>query len=195
MTDTTAIQEKKPISFYESQPEKYRLLSNGAVLLIETGKIIASFPELNPHAFTSANSHEIQRLSRIKKLRSKLMGIADLTHSPADVSKMTDEQLIEAGGDSVRFLTAHLGVEFLASRNVRGLAESYSKLVDALAEEPNRQALPEPLPQGAISMNAATLLELARQIEAHTAAERDKARSLDAEVINSDAEKWAKGEA
>jgi len=195
MTDTTAIQAKQPVEFYQSRPEEYRLLSNGAVLLIETGKIIASFPELNPFAITPERSRELNRLARLKKARSKLQGIADLSHSRVDVDAMSDEELISAAGDGVRTITKHRAEQFVASKNVRGLAESYSKLVDALAEEPNRQALPELPPGNVISMNSSTLLQLAHEIEQHIASERDRARLLDAEVINSDAEKWAKGEA
>ena len=192
---TDAIQAKQPIEFYRADPERYTELKSGSFQDNVTHRIVAMFSELNPYSITPANARQMQALARLKKARSKLQGLADLTHTRVDVDAMTDEELISAAGDGVRTLTKHMAEQFIASKNVRGLAESYSKLVDALGEEPNRQALPEPLPPGVVSMNASTLLELARQIEAHTAAERDKARSLDAEVINSDAEKWAKGEA
>jgi len=192
---TDAIQAKQPIEFYRADPERYTELKSGSFQDNVTHRIVRMFPSENPFAITAANARQMQALARLKKARSKLQGLADLTHTPVDVDGMSDEELISAAGDSVRTITKHMAEQFVNSKNVRGLAESYSKLVDALGEEPNRQALPEPLPRGVVSMNASTLLELARQIEAHVASEREKARSLDAEVINSDAEKWAKGEA
>jgi len=194
MTDT-AIQEKKPIEYYRADPERYTELKSGSFQDNVTHRIVAMFSELNPYSITPANARQMQSLARLKKARSKLQGLADLTHSPVDVDAMTDEELISAAGDGVRTLTKHMAEQFIASKNVRGLAESYSKLVDALGEEPNRQALPEQLPPGTVSATVETLMQLAHEIEQHVASERDKARSLDAEVINSDAEKWAKGEA
>ena len=127
--------EKHDIEYYRSQPEKYRILENGTVLEIgKSGGIVTVFPDLNPYSLTPERARELTAIKKAKAVRSKLKGMitgADL-EMPADP---TDDELITLAGDALAVYTAHLGKVFLGSKNVRGLAEAYAKLIGGMESE------------------------------------------------------------
>ena len=116
----------------EYDPAEYRLSANGSIVSRETGRIVAN-PGGGKHAISPASSREIRSLWRAQKARSRLRGlvrgIKDADGKQIDVSDIDDELVLQAN-DAAEALTAHMVRTFMASKNLRGMGETYTKLLD-----------------------------------------------------------------
>jgi len=188
---------KQPLEYYQAHPDEYTIESNGAVRRKSDGQIVTIFQELNPHAITPANSRALHALRKAQGTRSKLLGLIDAArqHDPQlqlpDPDTLTDEELISAGGDAVRLLTKHTTLTYLKSGNLRGMGETFTKLLEPFAEDP-RGPGPEAATLPGITATPAQLMELIQALEAETQSRVDKARAIDSDYSpRSEAEREA----
>ena len=115
-----------------SDETRYKLLANGAVYDRQVGRIVAN-PGGGTKAITQARSSELRSLWRAQKARSRLRGlvrgIKDADGKQIDVSDIDDELVMQAN-DAAEALTAHMVRTFMQSKNLRGMGETYTKLLD-----------------------------------------------------------------
>ena len=113
-------------------PTKYRLNAAGSVVSVETGRIVAN-PGGGKYAIAPASSRELRSLWKAQKARAKLRGmvrgVKDANGEPIDVSDIDDELIMQANS-AAEALTAHMVRTFMQSKNLRGMGETYTKLLD-----------------------------------------------------------------
>jgi hypothetical protein len=187
ITEVIMPKEKKPIEYYQDRPEEYSITKTGNVKDRTTGRIVTTFPELNPHAITtSERGRELANMRRALGTRSKMLGLIDAYNEKTEGEKidpdtLTDEELILAAGDALRLMHKHMGIKFLDSANLRGMGETYTKLVEPFAEDPNARG---PIPQpGQITAGVDTLLRLVDVLERERAAAVDRGRAIEGKTI------------
>jgi hypothetical protein len=174
---------KQPLEYYQARPDEYTVESNGAVRSKANGQIVTIFQELNPHAITAANSRQLHALRKAQGTRSKLLGLIDAArqHDPKlelpDPDTLTDEEIIKAGGDAVRLLTKHTAITYLGSGNLRGMGETFTKLLEPFAEDPRSPDIQSPA--GGINATPGQIMELIRVIEAEAQSRVEKARAIE----------------
>lgn len=185
----------RDIEYYKARPDLYRVLNNGTVLDLAKaakgkGGIIAAFPEHNPHAITKENSRHLHALRKAQGLRSRLLGMVDAARehglSIPDPDSLSDEELIQAGGDAVRLMVQHTLNTYLKSGNLRGMAEVFSKILEPFNADESEKARPvhiENLNVGMASLIADILKQ--RQQEATDATILDATLEL-VEAIEND---------
>lgn len=104
---------------------RYKILKNGAIYDLEQGRIIAN-PGGGTTAITHATSSEYRTLWREKKVEAKLRGLArGAGIDPDDI----DRDLVRSAASAAEVVTAHMAQTFLSSRNLRGMGETYVKLM------------------------------------------------------------------
>jgi hypothetical protein len=186
MARRTPTEDKKPIEVYRADPENYSE-TNGVIRDNKTGQIVATDPEKNPNAITtSERGRELANRRKAIGLRSKVLGLIDAYNEKAepadrlDPDILTDEELILAAGDAIRLLHKHMTLKFLESGNLRGMGETYTKLVEPFAEDP-RATQVDP-PRGTITADPDALHRLLELIEEDRILRREKARAIEAET-------------
>ena len=107
-------------------PERYKILDSGAIYGLKEGHIVAN-PGGGKTAITHATSGELRTLWTEKKTLAKLRGIA--RGARVKVSDI-DADLLGSATSAVEILTAHMARTFLQSSNLRGMGETYTKLLD-----------------------------------------------------------------
>jgi len=173
-------EEKKPIEFYRSQPERYQILRNGAVRdrTKSQSAIVAIFPELNPYTITAEKSAEFQarrkQVGMIAQMRA--LARAEGIELPDDI-KM-DELLVHAAS-GVEALYIHAIKTFLASKNIRGMGEIIPKLVAGFIETDSRaremDAPPAEIPAIFILLN--------QYINQLQGGKEDNSKAVDGEIL------------
>jgi hypothetical protein len=180
--------DKKPIEYYQDRPEEYSITKTGNVKDKTTGRIVTTFSELNPHAITtSERGRELANMRRANGLRSKMLGMIDgynkkqtTEEAKIDPDSLTDEELIIAAGNAIRLLHSHLYNKFMDSANLRGMGETYTKLVEPFAEDPNARG---PVAQpGQISGSPQALMQLVDLLERERAAAVDRGRAIEGQT-------------
>ena len=160
-----------------SDPERYRVLSNGAIFDNEIKRIVA-MPGGGKTAITKATSGELRSLWKAQKARAKLRGmvrgVKDANGEPIDVSDIDDELILQANS-AAEALTAHMVRTFLASNNLRGMGETYTKLMEL---DENAQD------SGPAQAAASAVADLAAAIRA--IAERQDRQAIDGTVIDAE---------
>lgn len=114
-----------------SDETRYKRLANGAIYDREVGRIVSN-PGGGTTAITQARSSELRSLWKASQARSRLRGlvrgVCDADGKQIDVSDIDDELIMQAN-DAAEALTAHMVRTFLASKNLRGMGETYTKLM------------------------------------------------------------------
>ena len=160
-----------------SDPVRYRVLSNGAIFDNEIKRIVA-IPGGGTKAITKATSSELRSLWKAQKARAKLRGmvrgVKDANGEPIDVSDIDDELILQANS-AAEALTAHMVRTFLTSNNLRGMGETYAKLMEL---DENAQD------SGPAQAAASAVADLAAAIRA--IAERQDRQAVDGTVIDAE---------
>lgn len=108
-----------------SDTTRYRINAAGSIVSIETGRIVAN-PGGGKNAITPARSRELYTLRRARQERDRLVGLArSMGVNPSDV----DDELLEQAGSAIAALTEHMARTFMQSSNLRGMGETYSRLL------------------------------------------------------------------
>ena len=158
-------------------PTRYRVLSNGAIFDNDIKRIVAN-PGGGTKAITKANSSELRSLWKAQKARAKLRGmvrgVLDADGKQIDVSDIDDELIMQANS-AAEALTAHMVRTFLASNNLRGMGETYTKLMEL---DENAQD------SGPAQAAASAVADLAAAIRA--IAERGDRQAVDGTVIDAE---------
>jgi hypothetical protein len=142
-----------------SDPTRYRHYRNGAVYDLERGRIVAMDGENGTTLITKENAREYQRRGRQALLISQLRGLAGtINELPPDADL---EAITQGAATVIEALTKHYTRTFLKSNNLRGMAESYAKLISPLLgdDEADQDRQPDQIPARAILI----LAELARK--------------------------------
>jgi len=173
------IEEKKPIEFYRSQPERYQILKNGAVRdrTKSQSAIVAIFPELNPYTITPERSREFLERRRAIGLRSALEGLALVLD--VDPSEIDDELLLQAGS-ALAAIVASSGKAALKSNNIRGQAEYIRFLaslfgIDSLKRAEEMEPPPPEMPTIFILLN-----QYVNQLQE---GKEDNSKAVDGEIL------------
>lgn len=174
--------DKKDIEYYKARPEEYEVHENGMVRRQDNKQIV--LPPSSGTIRTQERGRELANLRRAHGLRSKMLGLIDAYNDKQenaadkiDPDTLTDEELILAAGDAIRLLTKHMTLKFVASGNLRGMGEVFSKLTEPFAEDP-RQTAPPP-PPGQINATPEALMQLVQMLEAEKRHAADRARAID----------------
>ena len=101
-------------------------------------------------------------------------GVKDANGEPIDVSDIDDELIMQANS-AAEALTAHMVRTFLASNNLRGMGETYTKLMEL---DENAQD------SGPAQAAASAVADLAAAIRA--IAERQDRQAIDGTVIDAE---------
>lgn len=143
----------------ERSPERYRVLESGAVMDLSTGKIVTNLG--GPYTITKARSQEMHARRKELGLRSRMRGLA--RGAGIEIADdMDGDDLIVKASDGLEALTAHLTRKFLASENVRGMSDAYSKLAEPFAlQMPDEREQPFPIVRGLLREMA----KIARSID------------------------------
>ena len=149
----------------EQNPQRYRIWKGGAVFDNETHRICAHMASFEGSGYsfpiTKENGAQMQRLRKEKGLRSHLRGLilgAKLELPPDDAP---DDVLVARASDAYQLYVAHMGKTFLKSENLRGQAETFSKLVEPFT---NKEAQAEDVPYPVLRGLLGEMAGLARQI-------------------------------
>jgi hypothetical protein len=143
-----------------SDTTRYRHYRNGAIYDLERGRIVAMDGENGTTLITKENAREYQRRGRQALLISQLRGLAGTINDlPPDEKDL--EAITQGAATVIEALTKHYARTFLKSNNLRGMAESYAKLVSPLLgdDETDQDRQPDQIPARAILI----LAELARK--------------------------------
>ena len=160
-----------------SDPTRYTVASNGAIRDIKTGRIVTT-PGGGKYAIAPTNSSELRSLWKAQKARAKLRGMVrgmlDADGKQIDVSDIDDELIMQANS-AAEALTAHMVRTFLTSNNLRGMGETYTKLMEL---DENAQD------SGPAQAAASAVADLAAAIRA--IAERQERQAVEGTVIDAE---------
>lgn len=134
----TEEERQQQLELYRSQPERYTILSNGAVRDEQLGRIVANLGGPNNTFITKETSPEFHDLRRQLGLISQLRGLA----RSQDVELGEDaplEQIVQGAGNAVEALTKHMAGTFLTSKNLRGMGETYRALTAPMVGDAERR--------------------------------------------------------
>ena len=158
-----------------SDPERYRVLSNGAIYDMQIKRIVST-PGGGTTAITQASAGELRALWKAKKARSRLRGLVrgvmDANGKQVDVSDIDDELVVQAS-DALEAMTAHFVRTFMGSKNLRGMSEGFGKLADIDDNAPD---------SGPAQAAASAVADLAAAIRA--IAERQERQAVGGTVID-----------
>ena len=133
-----------------SDPERYRVLSNGAIYDMQTKRIAAN-PGGGTTAITHASASHLHTLWAAKKRRAQLRGLVRGTD--IDPSDIPDELLAQAES-AAEVVVAHTVKTYLASKNIRGMAEVLNKIL-MLDDDSGGQAQDNPAAKAVTDLAAA----------------------------------------
>ena len=169
--------ELPPVPPEYSDKERYRVLSNGAIYDMQIKRIVST-PGGGKYAITQANAGALRSLWKAQKARAKLRGmvrgVKDANGEPIDVSDIDDELIMQANS-AAEALTAHMVRTFMQSKNLRGMGETYTKLLDL---DDNAQD------SGPAQAAASAVADLAAAIRA--IAERQDRQAIDGTVTDAE---------
>lgn len=119
---------------YSADPQRYRELKNGSIYDMERGRIVSGAITTR---ITSDNARAMVERRKQRFVISKLRGLAGaIKELPPDADL---ETITEGAADVVEALSRHFARTFLKSSNLRGMAESYAKLIAPLVGDDEEQ--------------------------------------------------------
>lgn len=139
MTDTTP--NTLPEEYRD--PERYRLLPNGAIYDMQIKRIVAN-PGGGTFAITPETSAAMHQRRRELGLISHLRGLA----KGAGIQLAPDaplDEIVLGAANGLEALVAHMAQTFKESKNLRGMGESFGKLAAPLLG--NLSEIDEPPPR------------------------------------------------
>jgi hypothetical protein len=143
-----------------AQPERYRVLNGGAVYDYDAGHIVAHLHHGDgPYQITTANARAMVERKKQKRINSHFRGMARGAGIDID-ENAPEEELLDHAANALELYVAHLGRTFLKSENLRGMGESFTKLVLPFGEEPDQEESPLSQARGLIH----ELAELSKEI-------------------------------
>jgi hypothetical protein len=158
-----------------SNPERYKILANGAVYGLQEGHIVSS------KGVSTRITPETSQL--MHKRRKELGAIAHMRALAASEGLELPEgaeleELAQAAAKGIEALTLHMLNTFKASKNLRGMAESYSKLTTGFLDtDRSRADAPDLLP------HRDPLMALLAQYIADMASRQDTSGALEGEIL------------
>jgi ketosteroid isomerase-like protein len=132
-------EEPKKITEEEARanPERYQILASGAIKDLQTGYFCGNIG--GKYTITPSSSpamlqrrRDVAMVAHMRGL-SKAMGV----EMPDDAEL---DAIIEGAGNAIEAITAHMAKTFLGSKNLRGMGETFGRLVSPLSGEGERGA-------------------------------------------------------
>jgi len=125
--------ENKLPEKYAHDPERFELLDSGAIYDHQLGRIV-DHVGTGPYQITPERSKEFHQMRRAAGLVAQMRALAK--SKGIEISDDADmSQLVAAAATGYEALTLHLIETFKASKNLRGMGETYGKIGTAFYDE------------------------------------------------------------
>lgn len=177
--------DEKRITIEEARadPERYTVGVNNSIYDKQAGRIVAKYPS-PAHDITAENAHAMRQRSKDIAMLSHLRGLAAarMVELPDDA---TLEDIVHNAGSAVEALVTHMAKTFMESKNLRGMGETFGRLVSPMTGEAERGAPGVVIINNSMSPEQATALERVW---------RDVMRLQNGEVIDGEATDVPKGD-
>jgi hypothetical protein len=138
--------DKKDLAFYQAQPERYKIGSNGSIYDLEQGRFTDLIVELNPHAITSANAREMALRGREL---SRQRAVEALDEAAIERGLMPRNG---TGGQGWKYIVKHVATTLLESKSLRAQAEAAQFLGKASGNLTEQREAEEDIAQGIVRL-------------------------------------------
>jgi hypothetical protein len=107
-------------------PNRYREIDGGAILDKKFGRLVGHLG--GKYQISKETARQMVAMKKAKAVKSQMLGIAAAAGIEL-AQDATDDEILAGALDGIQALTAHMAKTFMQSNNIRGLGESYARLV------------------------------------------------------------------
>jgi hypothetical protein len=127
----------RDLSVYEANPTRYKMLDSGAVYDNEAGRIVDN-TGTGKYAITRDTALDMKRKQKEKGLIAQMRGLAQ--SQGIELAEDADlTTIVNGAATAIEALTRHMAETFFKSENLRGMGETYTRLITPLMGEKNSE--------------------------------------------------------